>query len=445
MKLYSERLEKTVLLSICESKQKYQSRLLSALNDEHFHSPAASEARKRMTHIVKKTGEVPNWLEICSDPVISEESRRILCKFDADVINSSKETRSSIDTMYKYYQLRKMYFIADSVVSTLQNDNVDVDKLADTISNEITKIRIKHDAHQAVYHIGKGYNVGSLIDDVLNPESDDYIPTGIKAFDIENGGIFYGSLFTLIGSTSGGKSSLAIQLLLNMARYEPVLYVPLEMTAKESMVRIVSNISQVSMKKILQHKLTEREEKHIRKSNKRYSDELAEIGSRYSIYSPDGDVKIENILSLIKPYGHRVAVIDYISLLDGVNGDDSWKQLGQVARFCKIYAKENNMIIILLAQANDEGIIRYSRAITEHSNNAWAWVATDETREAGVINIKQQKARNQKLFNFTIGFDDERMTFYDIDSKDKQESSEKSEQLKDLTEGKHDKPVHRRR
>ncbi len=434
MKLYSDRLEKTVLYSICEAPKKYKGSLLASLSDEHFHSPATAEARRRMTHLVKKKGDIPEWLDLCSDPVISEESRRILSKFEADPISSSKSVKSAVDTMYKYYQLRKLFYISDSIVSSLQADNVDVDNLMDAVSNEISKARVKHDSSQEIFHLGKGYNAGGLLDEILDPDSEDYIPTGIAAFDRENAGIFYGSLFTLAGSTSGGKSSLAIQLLLNMSMYQPVLYVPLEMTEKESMVRIVSNISQIEMKKILHHKLTAREEKHIRKAYQRFSNDLVDRDSRYSIFSPDEDMKIENIFSLVRPFGHRVIVIDYISLLSGVDGDDSWKQLGSVARYCKLYAKKHNIIVILLAQANEEGAIRYAKSIFEHSNNAWAWVATDETREAGVLHIKQKKARNQKLFNFTLGFDDDRMTFYDIDSNGTEYISDGSSKVKDMTE-----------
>lgn len=238
-------------------------------------------------------------------------------------------------------------------------------------------------------------------------------------------------------------SQLAIQLCKNMSEYaESVAYVPLEMTEHESSARLMSNLSKVPMSKILQKKLAPGEKKAIKKSYMDYVTSLKKSGNRFTIFSPEEDLTAEEILLLLKPYNHKVIVIDYISLLKGVDGEDSWQQLGKVARMCKIYAKNNNVIIILLVQINKEGEVRYSKALVEHANNALFFVATDETREAGVLNIKQVKSRNQAMFDFQLANDPETMTISDIDSSYSNRSQENTDdadddgELQDLSERK---------
>jgi len=110
----------------------------------------------------------------------------------------------------------------------------------------------------------------------------------------------------------------------------------------------------------------------------------------------------EEILPIASSYGARIVIIDYISLLKGVGGDDQWQKLSDVARYCKIWASNNNKIVVLLAQLSEDGKIRYSRAIAEHSDYAWVFVSNKETRENEILNIEQLKGRNVELFPFSL-------------------------------------------
>ena len=85
-------------------------------------------------------------------------------------------------------------------------------------------------------------------------------------------------------------------------------------------------------------------------------------------------------------------------------GEDSWRSLGEIARFMKIYAKSQDMVGVLLCQLSEDEKIRYSRTIKEHADNVWSWVYNrDIAKETGhIITIDQQKARNQQCFSFQI-------------------------------------------
>lgn len=418
-KLYSYKEEVRALKSMCEASTKLKAKLISRLDVEHFYSTAGKEAAARIKALIRKEGEIPSWSEICVDPVISEVSRTTLSKSKEEIYQNEKEAIRGFRILTKYYKMRKLYFMSEKLNEKLLKENLDVDELMDFASTEINKARVQPSENVPIYHLGKGSNSSAIFRKILSNEKPDLVPTGFRAFDRINGGFMYGSLVLLGGSTGGGKSTMGIQMLKNMATYaESVAYVPLEMTEEESFMRLSANLARIPLTKIVNKNLTKNEKKKIWSSVKEYDAKVKKSGCRYTVFSPEIDMTVDEILITLKPYGHRVVLIDYISLLKGVDGEDAWQQLGKVARFCKIYAKNNNMIIILLVQVNDDGQIRYSKAVVEHANNAFFWVTTDESRENGIIQIKQKKARNQQMFDFQLKFQPEFMSFTDIDEDD---------------------------
>ena len=140
---------------------------------------------------------------------------------------------------------------------------------------------------------------------------------------------------------------------------------------------------------------------------------------------------IEEIMSVISSYSCDCVIIDYISLLKGVDGDDMWRALGAVARYAKINAEVENRVNILLCQVGDDAKIRYARAISEHSSNSWIWVATREAKELGIMKIEQPKSRNSMAFPFSVKMDYEHMRIEDVELEDDNGLSEvKEEQRK---------------
>lgn len=205
MKLFNHKLELTAIKSICDSPRKYKNKLLAVLQDEHFYSPPAIEARKRIGVLVRSSGDIPNYVELCTDPVISEDTRKILAKFEVDCVSSTKRMVSMIEHMHKYYQMRKLYFLSERINEALLKEKVDIDDLLEATSNDVTKARVKSDANQPIFHLGTGNNSTSLIKDLLNDDKVEFIPTGFKAFDERNGGFFSGSLVLVGGNSGAGK------------------------------------------------------------------------------------------------------------------------------------------------------------------------------------------------------------------------------------------------
>ena len=414
MKLLSIELELKTIISICRSPNTLAITLLGMVSAEHFYYEPVISAYHRIMSLIKNSGDIPDYIEIQSDPVLQEEHRKILIANTEKPATQKEQITSMVRSLEKYRKMRILFRNSENTIKALTSSQLDLDTILDKNSRALMQARSTGTSHSLV-HFGRGNNSSSIVKRLLSNENPPLIPTGFKTFDKRNGGIYLGSLFVVAATTGGGKTTLAGQLLVNMTKAgHDVALVPLEMSAEESTARLMGTLSGVEISKYLLRKVTARESKKTISAYKRYVNELKESNTRYSIFKPQEDMTAEEILFILKPYGYKVIIIDYISLLKGVGGDDSWQQLGNVARYCKVFAENNKVIVILLAQLNKEGEVRYARSIGENANNMWIWVMTDEDRETGIMDIRQYKSRNQDPFPFQLAQDFKRMQVRDL-------------------------------
>lgn len=431
MKLYSSSLELLAIKSICKSDKKVRHKLLGSISKDYFYSDAAKEAIERIFTLVKKGVDTPSYTDLYSDPVISESSRAIL-KRQSNVIKDSKELKRTLKNLFKYKQARDLYFLSEKINETLTQDKVDVSKLLEETTNKVSKMKNKLETEQEFFHFGKSFNSKSIVDTLVDDTPPRMVCTGFSEFDDTNGGFAYGSLVGLGGPAGGGKTALAIQLGLNAARIgrEDVCYIPLEMTEVETGERIFSNLSGIPALDIKNKKLSKKQIKKLRKTEKRFNEDLNKDGTRFTIFCPYEGITMTEALLAVRPYGYRVVIVDYLGLLEGTGGDSQWQAMGDAAREAKIWAKANNAVVILLAQLDDKDhILRYSKVLKDHANNLWTWLMTDESREAKIMDIHQGKARNQKMFNFKLSFDDDLYRVFNHSDSMPSDKKEKSDYL----------------
>lgn len=427
MKLVSTSSELMALRNICGKDMAVSGTLLGGVDESYFHNSFTKETYELILTQNKKTGEIPRWSHILESPALSEKTREKLRKAQPERYRTRPEALRALEVLNEYRQLRGSFDLAEKIVENLKKDKVSVSRLLDKIADEVNRLRANRAVENEVLVFGKGNNSTQFVKDMMTAEKLDYLPTGFNTFDEENGGIGFGNLFVLGGSTGGGKSTLAAQLGINWADMgEDVTIIPLEMSKKEMTARLMANAAGIDVRKILFGKMSEDEKKKYWKSYKRFVKGKKKTGGTFRVFKPNGDMSIEEIMASIYPFGSRVAIIDYISLLKGVDGDDAWQKLGAVARYCKIYAEAHNMIIVLLCQVSDEGVIRYARSIAEHANYAWKFVATAATREHEIINIEQLKARNGRMFDFTLRAKMDVMQIRDLELEEREELSSKA-------------------
>lgn len=402
-KIVSPSAELAVLRGMCHRDKAIAGTLVRNIDESYFYSPESVELYQAILRNMGESGETPTYKLLIVDPEISEEARSHFRDSTA-VVQTIADANKATRVLNKYRQKRGLFNLGAFIGEQLKTSRTDVDAVLQKVSDGVNRIRAKKSTADSFLHFGKNNSSLKLINSILDDDnSEDIVPTGIEAFDEVSGGFSRGALVTIGANSGGGKSVMASQLAVNMASMGyKVLLVPLEMSKREMTCRIMANVTGFDLTKIMLQKLATGEKELIRKRMKKWIRKVKAKGGRYTIYKPESDMTIEEVMAATSAFDADVRIIDYISLLKGVDGDDQVRALGQVARYAKIHAENTGSINVLLCQLNEEGKIKYARAISEHSANSWIWIANKETKETGITKVEQPKSRNSLSFPFII-------------------------------------------
>lgn len=414
-RLYSSPTEAIALRSMCSRDRTVSGYVCSQVDESAFYNDESIEAFGRIRTHIGKHGEPPAFKLLCEDLALSEGARDFLklAEGQAKTVEQAEQVVSNLD---KYRKTRLMYNLGKGLLQKLEAPKIDPDEVLEIVSRRIAKISTRRSLEESIFNVGRDSNTRPIVEEILYGEDNDQcIPTGFKTFDRVNGGFFRGSLVTIGGATGAGKSVMINQLAKNQALMGyKVNVVPLEMSHVEMLSRLIANAAGVDNTKVLLKRLATGEKDEAFKQWQRFERKVERNGGRLTIFKPKEDLTIESLMAAIHSYNADITYIDYISLLKGADGEDQWRQLGAIGRFAKIYAESHNKVMALAAQVNEEGKLRYSKAVGEHSSTAFSFVATKESREKGYLNVEMFKARNQTMMNFTLGVNYSSMQIHDL-------------------------------
>lgn len=408
--LFSQKAEMAILRTVCcdDIPEKYRAAFLGKLDQSFFNHKAAKRAYKRIATLTAKKQVVPDWDDLLDDPSFDSDVREYLESIEVEPITSKKKIRSVIERLDKFRKLRELFAVGSDIVTYFdQNDKYDPDELADDIASKIAHARKNFSKEQKIWTFGKGENIKKLVHDTLYKPRETMYKTGFTEYDKRNGGLPTTGVLLLAGTTSGGKSVLANNLLHNMTMLNKGISgikITLEMTAEQETNRVMSMVSGVPFWKIKQQKLSDVEKRKIVKAMKSFSKKLAKQKSRFSYVSPEGGMSIDDVINMIKPFGYKIVVLDYISLLEGVDDDNQWRMLSAIARKAKVYATESKTLFVILCQLDSKSNqLRYSQGVKEHCDVMLAWNYTDEEQRAlKILPIDVAKARDGELFRLEL-------------------------------------------
>lgn len=420
MKIVSVSQEKLALKTLCAGN-KASEHLLGRLTIDHFGYDPCINAYRRISNIIANKGRVPSWNEVLEDPVLDSDERSSLAQFKKPIILNKEKSESTLRILEEYRKLRVIFYLQEHIAKELSKPKINVDTLIDSASDKLMSARATTDYSSQLVHIGRKGSLKEalqVIDKTLDPKADIYLPTGFQTFDSKNVGLPRGGLFMGGANTGGFKSAMCLQLAHNMADNGlKVAVVQLEMDKVGIMSRNIANFSKISMNKIINPKtLSAAERKQLRSDFIKRFKTLKRKGGVETYFHPEEDLTMQQVLFLLKPYRFDAIFIDYIGLLAGMDGDDQWRALGKGARQGKVFANATGTLIGIFVQVTDDGIVRYSRTMGEHSSNLFLWTMNQKDRELGLLNIKQGKARNQTPFPFTLKVEADTMTIRDLTS-----------------------------
>lgn len=401
------------------SSQQAAGQLLSSLTQDHFVSPLGEMCFRRIRHLLKHRGELPEVDDLFEDPGIDAESRKSLMAYHKEGLRglrNAEKARRLVNRLETFRKLRALFQIGSGLENALSEDQVDPDNIFAKLSTEITNAASSQ-RRMRVTSRGDGNTTLRVAKQILNGNGKLFIPTGIQAFDRTNSGIPRGSFMLIKTVTGGGKSSMISQLAENFANQGAHVGIwPLEMNTEEMVMRDIARAAQVDMTDLLapKKKMSLKMRKKAYQAYKRSTIDMDKRGGSVKIIEAGGDLDIFTLLNDAKPYDFDVILIDYVGLLKGAEGDRQWQELGNITRYCKIWAGLNNCVVIMAAQLTAEGLLRYSRTMEEHAGYAWQWIPDELTETTNIVNVQQTKARQAKQFDFLLHMNLAHMRIRDV-------------------------------
>lgn len=423
MQIFDSDTELRAIFTLTNEKipEDFRSTFLGSLRTDHFHYPASQQAFNRIKTLASKRFHIIDFNSLVADPVIDEDLRDALktSRRKLKPLKNEKQISNNLDLLERYRKIRAIYEMSDEALSELQKPEVDVDFLLNKMTDCVTRANasVLQDEFFLTYGTNQSYE--SIVEEVLNGEQDVRIKTGYKAYDDKSGGVPETGVFILAGTTSGGKSTIAMNLGAYWYEHQQrsVCRISLEMGEKQETRRLMSHLTGIEFNKFKNGTLSDKEKKILRKRLKKFSDHGIKHEIVHTTISPKKTMDADSAFAMIKPYQFDIVMIDYIGLLDGQNANDQWFNLSEIVAISKRFATANNCLVVILAQLDDESEkLRYARGMKEHADVLWKWnYSKPEQRELRILPINVDKDRDSELFGFELAERYDIMTARDMD------------------------------
>lgn len=220
----------------------------------------------------------------------------------------------------------------------------------------------------------------------VNPDDSRGIMTGYRRFDNMTNGLHGGELIVLAARPGVGKSTLAMNIVENVAKTgKTVAVYSLEMSNQQLVERLLSSMSTVPLKYIKNGQLPNAESDiaKLRVAQDIICSSMQLYGNDYANIRPS---EISSQCRRLKAqHGLDLIVVDYIQLMNSDAKDSNQgrqQEVAAITRALKLIAKELNVPVIALSQLKREAEIRNIKG--DKSGGSSEPVLSD-LRESGAI------------------------------------------------------------
>ena len=182
--------------------------------------------------------------------------------------------------------------------------------------------------------------------------------TGFQDVDKLIGTLNQGHIIVLAGRPGMGKSVTGLCIILNnILKGIPCGLINYEMTTEETMLRLLSNVARQPFVDLVNRNVRasdEAESERVYEAIMRTAEKLygLPLYQRDDVNGTFSECKA-TITNMVKVYGVRLVLIDYLQLMTLDRATDNANQdIGKIMRGLKILAKQLGIVIIVLSQLN---------------------------------------------------------------------------------------------
>lgn len=381
--LHNQRLEVLAMASLLDSDvELVRLELEAGLHESHFYTEDSLTTFRRIKNL-RRQNRSPSWAMIVADLAIPAENRKRMSALSHNIrlFATQEEAREAFTTLDNLRKLRGMYDMAKSISETLNDDNpIDVDAEIQKTAKTFETIQ---NGQETSPHDDKATDarVVNIIDNLRMGDKRNFILTGMSEFDKASGGVERGTNVTVGSESGGGKSHLALCLGLNMARNgQRVVFGSLEMPYKMVWTRALSYLTGISYTSLLLRQISVQQYDWVKDTYYTFQESLRRTGGCFRIIA-EQTFTSASFLAGIAPYKYDVIVVDYLSLFEGMRGQDFWMRIGESAADFQSYAIRNAAVTITVCQTDEDGKARLSAQIKDNAGLMWTWTANKKDKD----------------------------------------------------------------
>lgn len=242
---------------------------------------------------------------------------------------------------------RKLYNLSEFILKNL-NDNIDSNLILKKIEEDMMTIHNQNDDYNKLSDIIQSYSQYKTKDQINN------IKYGYKKLDNLTYGLHPGELTIIASRPSVGKTTLAINLMLNwLKNKKTVLFFSIEMSMNQILLKFLSLFSGINFSSIRFNNLLNQEKKIFDQS-------LLDISKFNLFISDNSNITVFDIERHCREFYFKnnlrvdVIVIDYLQLIN-MNEKFSANQhivIGNICRILRHISRSLKIPVVVLSQLN---------------------------------------------------------------------------------------------
>lgn len=258
--------------------------------------------------------------------------------------------------LQKYAMLRRMIGVCSNALLKCYDADVDASRLIDEIENDVYGVR-HADEKQTIVAVRDIIAAEfKALEDIQEGRVEVGIPTGFAKLDEFTGGLKPGEMFVLAARPSIGKTSLALNVIRNVAlhatRPRCVAFFSLEMTSEQIARRLLCTQAQISENVFWNHSFNMRDLTKL-------TGAVSALQKAKIFIDPTGGLTIAELRAKARrlkvQHNIELIVIDYLQLMhsDG-RAESRQNEVAEISGGIKKLAKDLKIPVLVLAQLNRE-------------------------------------------------------------------------------------------